>query len=86
MQAFGATSDAFPAKRETTLGYFSVMEPFERGQECFRHARNSGKSGNVRRVGGGAVKLKTDLFKNAAGGEAAIISENTSNISVNESH
>lgn len=76
----------FPAKRETTLGYFSVMEPFEKGSECFRFARNSGKAGSVRRagVGGLALKLKPDLLKGS--GEAAIISENTSNISVNESH
>ena len=84
MQAFGATTDMFPAKRETTLGYFSVMEPFEKGTECFRLARNSGKAGSVRKQGGTGFRLKPDLLKGS--GEAAIISENTSNISVNESH
>ena len=82
MQAFGSTTDEFTPKRETTLGYFSVMEPFEKGQQCFRLARHSNKTGSVKR--GATIKLKGDLLKNV-GGET-IVSDRASNISANESH
>ena len=81
MQSFGVSTIEFSPKRETTLGYFSVMEPYEKGQECFRLARNSNKSATVKKVGG--VRLKSDL-KNMGG--LTNVSDRTSNISVNESH
>ena len=82
VQAFGATADEFSPKRETTLGYFSVMEPYAKGQQCFRLARHSNKTGSVKR--GATIKLKSDLLKNV--GEETIVSDRTSNISANESH
>ena len=82
MQAFGATDAEFTPKRETTLGYFSVMDPYEKGQTCFRLARHSNQKDNTKR--GQAIRLKSDLLKNV-GGET-IVSESASNISANESH
>lgn len=57
------------------------MEPYEKGQECFRLARNSNKSATVKKVGG--VRLKSDL-RNMGG--LTNVSDRTSNVSVNESH
>ena len=44
-QAFGSTSglSGFQGKRDTTLGYFSVPPPFEKGEECERQTRLSGQ-------------------------------------------
>ena len=58
------------------------MEPYEKGQQCFRLARHSNKTGSVKR--GATIKLKSDLLKNV--GEETIVSDRTSNISANESH
>ena len=97
IQSFGASgaTERFTRKRDTTLGYFSVMPPFEVGPDCHRfHSRTqvSGKTQFPPTIqpmsdtnSFRAVRLKSGLQK--GGQETTLVSDHdkTSNVSAYDS-
>mmetsp|Transcript_37184 Transcript_37184/g.45399 ORF Transcript_37184/g.45399 Transcript_37184/m.45399 type:complete len:91 (+) Transcript_37184:997-1269(+) len=64
MQVFGSSgqNDNYSPKRETTLGYFSVKQPFETGHDCHRFVTRTLRAQQAaEKTSNKAARLKSEL-------------------------
>ena len=83
VQSFGASGTAvnFERKRSTTLGDFSVPDPWETGNECFRFATRQARQQRKDSQGPKTVRLKSinKIKETSENDQASIASAQESN-------
>ena len=83
VQSFGASGTAinFERKRSTTLGDFSVPDPWETGNECFRFATRQARQQRKDSQGPKTVRLKSinKIKETSENDQASITSAQESN-------